>query len=253
LLNFGLIGRRRSDPLAALIRQLFSAGEQGAFYIPRPIVNGAQALFQDAAGTVAVTAGGDPVGKMMDQSPNSNNASQSVSADRPVYELGSVRESLAFNGNNSGLDAGVPKSIFEESFSASFWLYFNDDSRGTILSNLDDSRGYGLEKHTSGRLRIWYNDSPDVNTSSGVVPINEWVHCVFIRDVASNNFRIYVNKALIRTYTGVGTYTGAGSDTPLLGRDIRTGATVLDGNIGNTVIVNKVLSQSEIDNLYDYG
>jgi hypothetical protein len=38
----------------------------------------------------------------------------------------------------------------------------------------------------------------------------------------------------------------------LLGRDSRTGETVLDGNLGNTVIVNKVLSQSEIDSLYDF-
>ena len=94
MLNFGLIGRRRSDPLAALIRQLFSAGEQGAFYIPRPIVNGAQALFQDAAGTVAVTADGDPDGLMIDQSPNSINASQSTSAAKPTYNTSPDRLSL---------------------------------------------------------------------------------------------------------------------------------------------------------------
>ena len=85
MLNFGLIGRRRSDPLAALIRQLFSAGEQGAFYIPRPIVNGVQSLFQDSAGTVPVTADGDPVGRMLDQSGNGNHAVQSVSPSRPTY------------------------------------------------------------------------------------------------------------------------------------------------------------------------
>ena len=57
-------------PLIVLIRSLFGAGEQGAFYIPRPTVNGAQVLFQDDAGTVAVTADGDPDGSMSDQSPN---------------------------------------------------------------------------------------------------------------------------------------------------------------------------------------
>lgn len=56
------------DGLYALIRQLFGAGEQGAFYIPRPRVNGAQSLFQDAKGTTPVTADGDPVGLMLDQS-----------------------------------------------------------------------------------------------------------------------------------------------------------------------------------------
>jgi len=96
LLNFGLIGRRRSDPLAALIAQLFGNAEQGAFYIPR-VVNGVQSLFKDAAGTTPVTADGDPVGKMLDQSPNSINASQSVSAERPVYTLANGLDFLLFD------------------------------------------------------------------------------------------------------------------------------------------------------------
>ena len=82
------------DQLRSLIRQLFSAGEQGAFYIPRPIVNGVQSLFQDAAGTVPVTADGDPVGLMLDQSPNSNNAPQSVSAAKSTYRASPDRLSL---------------------------------------------------------------------------------------------------------------------------------------------------------------
>ena len=94
MLNFGLIGRRRSDPLAALIRQLFSAGEQGAFYIPRPIVNGVQSLFQDAEGTVAVTADGDPAGAMIDQSRNEHTAVQTISAARPTYNTLPDRLSL---------------------------------------------------------------------------------------------------------------------------------------------------------------
>jgi hypothetical protein len=74
--------------------QLFLAGEQGAFYISKPIVNGAQALFQDAAGTVPVTADGDPNGLMIDQSPNSVNAAQSTSAARPTYNTNPDRLSL---------------------------------------------------------------------------------------------------------------------------------------------------------------
>jgi len=42
---------------------LFSNGEQGAWYDPRP-----QYLYQDAAGTTPVTADGDPVGLMLDKS-----------------------------------------------------------------------------------------------------------------------------------------------------------------------------------------
>ena len=73
------------NPLQALISALFGAGEQGAFYIPQPVVNGAQALFQNAAGTVPVTADGDPVGRMLDQSGNGSYASQAISSKRMLY------------------------------------------------------------------------------------------------------------------------------------------------------------------------
>ena len=67
-LPFKVLGIGILDSLSNLITSLFSAGEQGAFYIPRPVVNGVQSLFQDAAGTTPVTADGDPVGLMLDQS-----------------------------------------------------------------------------------------------------------------------------------------------------------------------------------------
>jgi hypothetical protein len=100
LLNFGLKLGGRGDhkpyisPLNRLIILLFSNNEQGAFYIPRPVVNGAQALFQDAAGTTPVTADGDPDGSMSDQSPNGHTAVQTISSRRPTYNASPDRLSL---------------------------------------------------------------------------------------------------------------------------------------------------------------
>ena len=91
LLNFGLMlgGSGQHKPfiseLEKLIIALYSDGENGALYVPQPIVNGAQALFQDSAGNVPVTADGDPVGRMLDQSGNGYHAIQTVSGRRPVY------------------------------------------------------------------------------------------------------------------------------------------------------------------------
>ena len=98
------------DSLSNLITSLFSAGEQGAFYIPRPVVNGVQSLFQDDAGAVAVTADGDPVGLMIDQSGNDHSATQTVSAARSLYNLENGINSLSFDGVNDYYNLGFVAS-----------------------------------------------------------------------------------------------------------------------------------------------
>ena len=96
LLKFGLMlgGKGQHRPYVFTPADLFLQGEQGAFYIPRPVVNGVQSLFQDAAGTTPVTADGDPDGSMSDQSPNGHTAVQTISSRRPTYNASPDRLSL---------------------------------------------------------------------------------------------------------------------------------------------------------------
>lgn len=61
-------------------RSLFRGGEQGLWYDPSDL----STLFQDAAGTVPVTAAGQPVGRMLDKSGRGNHAFQSTAASRPM-------------------------------------------------------------------------------------------------------------------------------------------------------------------------
>ena len=91
LLNFGLMlgGSGQHKPYVPTPADLFLQGEEGAFYLMRR-----ELLFQDAAGTTPVTAGGDPAGRALDQSGNNQTAIQTISAQRPTYNAAPDRLSL---------------------------------------------------------------------------------------------------------------------------------------------------------------
>lgn len=78
----------------AIVRAIVSENN-GALFDPSDL----STLFQDAAGTIPVTAVEQPVGKIIDKSGNGNNATQSVTASRPVlsarYNLLTKTEELS--------------------------------------------------------------------------------------------------------------------------------------------------------------
>jgi hypothetical protein len=60
---------------------LFASSEPGVWYDPSDLTT----LFQDTAGTVAVTTPGQTVARMNDKSGRGNNATQATAASRPTY------------------------------------------------------------------------------------------------------------------------------------------------------------------------
>jgi hypothetical protein len=88
---------------------LYSNGEQGAWYDPSDL----STLFQDAAGTIPVTADGDPVGLILDKSGNGNHASQAISSARPIYRTDGTLHWLEFDGVDDRLTSNpLSSNIF---------------------------------------------------------------------------------------------------------------------------------------------
>ena len=151
------------DERPALITSLFSAGEQGAFYIPRPVVNGVQSLFQDAAGTTAVTADGDPVGLMLDQSGNGNHATQSVSAKRLIYRTDGTLHWLENSGTGQFFETAA--------------IDFTGTNKMTVVA--------GLKKESDNITGIFVELSPISDTTNGSF-------CLFAPSSnGSNSYRIF--------------------------------------------------------------
>lgn len=83
------------------IQKLFANGEQGFWYDPNDIGT----MFQDAGGTIPVTAEGQPVGLIRDKSGRNNHAYQTTSASRPILRKNAVTGAnyLEFDGTDDSL------------------------------------------------------------------------------------------------------------------------------------------------------
>lgn len=88
-----------SSAMSSSIRPLFANGEQGLWYDPSDL----STLFQDSAGTIPVTADGDPVGLILDKSGLGNHAFQVTLASRPTYRTDGTLHWLEFDGVNDWL------------------------------------------------------------------------------------------------------------------------------------------------------
>lgn len=88
--------------LSSMVKTLFSAGEQGAWYDPSDL----STMYQDAAGRIPVTGVGQPVGLILDKSGRGNHATQSTTASRPTLQQESGKYYLSFDGVDDFLVTG---------------------------------------------------------------------------------------------------------------------------------------------------
>lgn len=83
--------------------RMFSGGEQGAWYDPSDL----STLWQDTAGTVAVTTAGQSVARMDDKSGRGRNATQATLAKRPTYQVdANGKPYLYFDGTDDSMVIG---------------------------------------------------------------------------------------------------------------------------------------------------
>lgn len=156
-----------------LIKSIFATGEQGFFYDPSDL----STMFQDAAGTIPVTAAGQPVGLILDKSGRNNHARQTTSASRPIFEqkpiLGAnfVTDSTLAEPSkwNTGAASGVSVSGNK--------LIFNNVAayNSAVTSALNSAKltvgkryllSYIISGYVSGAVRAQLTGGATINTPS---------------------------------------------------------------------------------------
>ena len=113
-------------------------------------------LYQNAAGTIPVTAANQPVGRMLDKSSLGYHMAQSVAAGRPTYQTDGTKHWLSFDG--------VDDSVYFASFNLSNVsypsLFLGVRKTGTVLGT---AVYVGRNSSTSGVISI---NAPDSTATS---------------------------------------------------------------------------------------
>ncbi len=231
---------------------LFSAGQQGVWYEPRP-----EYLYQDSAGTTPVTADGQPVGLMDDRSPNDHDAAQSTASYKPLYP------GLSYDGVDDRMSAGdVPSLRFgTENFTVSFAV-----RPDTISGNhgLVSKRGTGSPggrlgwgvRQDGNSIDIEFDDGTASSyagdsVAAGVFSAGVWSIITVEFDRDAGECRAYSGGSLAGTLDISALGDVSGTQPLVIGADA-TFVYFFGGNIKGPIIREGLLAASERQSVEQY-
>lgn len=227
---------------------LFIGGKQGFLFNPSDL----STLFQDAAGTIPVTASGQPVGKMLDKSGNNNHATQSLSAARPTYQTNGTLHWLNFDGVDDHLllIGLTPKNSVNLFAGLSF---ANIESPSVILGHYKAGKGAflaynrGLASGTTG-----YSVFTTGETIQPATPVVGARYLFRVVNSAANNLRsAAINGRLLNNYTAYAIGDATTNTTLMIGNS-ESYAEKMKGSIYSMTFVMSDLSDKDVGSMNEY-
>lgn len=173
---------------------LFAAGEQGAWYDPSDL----STLFQDAAGTIPVTASGQPVGRMLDKSGRGNHATQATATARPIYtEAGGLRY-LAFAGVDDFMVTGAVNFTATDKMTSWAGVRKLSDAARSMLFEMGNSSAGAVRMEAPNSVGVgnYLFASGGTNIGAGIATMNGYA--APISNVLSGTSDIASDVAILR-------------------------------------------------------
>lgn len=179
-----------------------------------------------------------------------------VTTGATINTSGKIGSCYSFDGSDdlisiSCSDLYKTFSGGSQQFSVAFWVYHADSTRAIIFGDygLTGTIGFNIELTAEHQVRFYWNGSPDKNFAAATaVVVSTWTHIVLTYD--GNKLNIYKN-GILQSDSWSGTLTAKNKTSGLfyLGRDSRTGTTVLNGRLNDFRIYNHALSVKEVEEL----
>ena len=138
-----------------------------------------------------------------------------------------------------------------QQFSIAFWVYHADATRAVIFGDygLTGTMGFNVELTTGHQVRFYWGANPDkAFAAATAIAVSTWTHIVLTYD--GNKINLYKN-GILQSDSWSGTLVTKNKTTGLfyLGRDSRTGGTVLNGRLNDFRIYDHCLSIKEVEEI----
>jgi len=182
----------------------------------------------------------------------------------PAYKSGGRHTGINFEDFSTSHYVKLDDTVFDglDDFSISFWLKSGGAGEQAVLScansGEDNELLFFIDSDTV--LQLWTAGNDTEYTSLPDLCDDTWKHIVWIRDTVSNKEYVYLNNSLIVDGTPGSTATlnvdtnGAylGQEQDSLGGGF-VAAQALDGILDQFRVYSRVLSESEVCQLYHYN
>ena len=158
--------------------------------------------------------------------------------------------SCVFDGSTTGINLPIKdlmKRLLSDKCSINFWVNEANISNRSIYFGGYSGSNFNIEMN-GGKLRVYWNGSPDIQTSS--VINNTWTMFTVTIDKATG-IKIYKDGVLAYTHAAaLSDITSAFTRDFNIGKDSRTDATMMEGKMSDFRIYASVLTQEAITTLY---
>jgi hypothetical protein len=195
-------------------------------------------------------------GTIKDSSGNSLNANLTISnTPRWINNNCVISGCYNFNGSSSYIDLGNDPRFMPQSFSISMWFKFNatENSNWMVINKTATSGGmrgsyyiYG-DTYEKARFSIFGPSNERYDVYSRTLEKERWYHIVGIYDNDNKKMKLYLDGELQEEASSS---LGSNSANVYLGKYYDL-SYLLDGFLDDVRIYNRVLSEKEIEALYN--
>lgn len=174
---------------------------------------------------------------------------------------------ISLDGSTQYIGGGYSllNSIEQHDKSFSMWINKISNSQKGLIDKEFDSDftgnpgtygGYGFWTQSNGKLWWWTRSNFDMlDNGSNSITLGAWCHVAMTWNYATSTVNFYINGILNSTLTNTGadespSTTSSEFEIGNLRNNLNAGQFAFDGQIAQVRIYNRVLSQAEINQLY---